>query len=350
MTLQQLRFLIAVAENGSINAAAQNLYTAQSNISSAIKSLEGELGISIFTRSSRGVMLTSDGTELLGYARQVVEQANMLEARYEHNEAPQERLAVSAQHYAFSVQAFINVVEACDAQKFEFTMRETTTAQIIDDVRAFRSEVGILYLDDFNRRVLEKAFADARVSFHPLFNARVHVFVSESHPLARKPSICLEDLVPYTRYSFEQGTSNSFYFSEEPFSHIPCAQYTRIGPWNPHQPAHHIKRIRTVHRRAFERNAVGHGEHPAQRRCAHACWLHRARRATARTNPHAIPLRAATHHRRCRPQRSRLDRGGRHERLRPQAIGYNLRLPRPLRVFDLNAHELKGYLAKACAM
>lgn len=229
MTLQQLRFLIAVAENGSINAAAQNLYTAQSNISSAIKSLEGELGISIFTRSSRGVMLTSDGTELLGYARQVVEQANMLEARYEHNEAPQERLAVSAQHYAFSVQAFINVVEACDAQKFEFTMRETTTAQIIDDVRAFRSEVGILYLDDFNRRVLEKAFADARVSFHPLFNARVHVFVSENHPLARKPSICLEDLVPYTRYSFEQGTSNSFYCSEEPFSHIPCARNIRVS-------------------------------------------------------------------------------------------------------------------------
>lgn len=229
MTLQQLRFLIAVAESGSINAAAQNLYTAQSNISSAIKSLEGELGISIFTRSSRGVMLTSDGTELLGYARQVVEQANMLEARYERNEAPQARLAVSAQHYAFSVQAFINVVEACDAQKFEFTMRETTTAQIIDDVRAFRSEVGILYLDDFNRRVLEKAFADARVSFHPLFNAHVHVFVSESHPLARKPSICLEDLVPYTRYSFEQGTSNSFYFSEEPFSHIPCARNIRVS-------------------------------------------------------------------------------------------------------------------------
>lgn len=229
MTLQQLRFLIAVAESGSINAAAQNLYTAQSNISSAVKSLEGELGISIFTRSSRGVMLTADGTELLGYARQVVEQANMLEARYERNEAPQARLAVSAQHYAFSVQAFINVVEACDDEKFEFTMRETTTAQIIDDVRAFRSEVGILYLDDFNRRVLEKAFADARVSFHPLFNARVHVFVSEHHPLAAKPSICLEDLAPYTRYSFEQGTSNSFYFSEEPYSYIPCARNIRVS-------------------------------------------------------------------------------------------------------------------------
>lgn len=229
MTLQQLRFLIAVAESGSINAAAQNLYTAQSNISSAVKSLERELGISIFTRSSRGVMLTADGTELLGYARQVVEQANMLEARYERNEAPQARLAVSAQHYAFSVQAFINVVEACNDEKFEFTMRETTTAQIIDDVRAFRSEVGILYLDDFNRRVLEKAFADARVSFHPLFNARVHVFVSEHHPLAARPSICLEDLAPYTRYSFEQGTSNSFYFSEEPYSYIPCARNIRVS-------------------------------------------------------------------------------------------------------------------------
>ncbi len=229
MTLQQLRFLIAVAESGSINAAAQRLYTAQSNVSSAIHTLEDELGIRIFTRSSRGVMLTNDGTELLGYARQVVEQANMLEARYENSEAPQARLAVSAQHYAFSVQAFINVVEACEDEKYEFTMRETTTAQIIDDVRAFRSEVGILYLDDFNRRVLEKAFADARVEFRPLFEAQAHVFLSESHPLAQRDSIALDELTPYTRYSFEQGTSNSFYFSEEPFSYIPCARSIRIS-------------------------------------------------------------------------------------------------------------------------
>ncbi len=229
MTLQQLRFLITVAESGSINAAAQRLYTAQSNVSSAIHALEDELGIHIFTRSSRGVMLTNDGTELLGYARQVVEQANMLEARYENGETPQARLAVSAQHYAFSVQAFINVVEACEDEKYEFTMRETTTAQIIDDVRAFRSEVGILYLDDFNRRVLEKAFADARVEFHPLFEAQAHVFLSEEHPLAQRDSIALDELTPYTRYSFEQGTSNSFYFSEEPFSYIPCARSIRIS-------------------------------------------------------------------------------------------------------------------------
>ena len=139
MTLQQLRFLIAVAESGSINAAAQRLYTAQSNITNAVKSLEQELHIEIFTRSSRGVALTNDGTELLGYARQVVEQADMLEARYEDGGTPQARLAISAQHYAFSVEAFVNVVERCRDSKFEFIMRETTTSQIIDDVRAART-------------------------------------------------------------------------------------------------------------------------------------------------------------------------------------------------------------------
>lgn len=229
MTLQQLRYLIAVAESGSINAAAQSLYTAQSNISSAIKALEAELGISIFTRSRRGVMLTNDGTELLGYARQVVEQANMLEVRYAQDKDSARRIAVSTQHYAFCVKAFINIVNRCSDESFEFIMRETTTAEIIDDVRAFRSEIGILYLDDFNKRILEKAFADAHVVFHPLLDAQVHVFVNASHPLANKELIELEDLEPYSRYSFEQGTSNSFYYAEEPFSYIPCKRNIRVS-------------------------------------------------------------------------------------------------------------------------
>ena len=229
MTLQQLRFLIAVAEAGSINAAAQNMYTAQSNISSAIKSLEGELGIRIFTRSTRGVMLTNDGTELLGYARQVVEQANILESRYTTSDAHSTRLDISAQHYAFSVQAFIDVVESVDDESFDFRMRETTTAQIIDDVRAFRSEIGILYLDDFNHRVLEKAFSDARVTFYPLFEAYVHVFMGSANPLSTRSEIKLEELEPYTRYSFEQGFSGSFYYAEEPLAEVPCARNIRVS-------------------------------------------------------------------------------------------------------------------------
>lgn len=229
MTLQQLRYLIAIAEYGSINAAAQNLYASQSNLSTAIKELEQELGISVFTRSNRGVTLTNDGTELLGYARQVVEQADMLEARYAGKGTSHLRLAVSTQHYAFSVQAFVNVVEACEGDDYEFILREATTAEIIDDVRAFRSEVGILYTDGFNRRVLQKAFEDANLSYHPLFEADVHVFVGEHHPLAHRALLAPSDLEPYPRYSFEQGTSNSFYYSEEPLSYLPHARNIRIS-------------------------------------------------------------------------------------------------------------------------
>ena len=213
-TLQQLRYLIAVAEYGSINAAARELFATQSNLSTAIKDLEQELGVTIFTRSNRGVALTNDGTELLGYARQVIEQADMLERRYAEHGSSHVRLAVSTQHYAFSVQAFVNVTETCTGDEYDLVLRESTTAEIIEDVRSFRSEIGVLYTDDFNRRVLERAFEEADVQFHPLFEASAHVFVGENHPLAKREIISPEELAAYPRYSFEQGTVNSFYYAE----------------------------------------------------------------------------------------------------------------------------------------
>ena len=229
MTLQQLRYLIAIAEHGSMNAAAYNLYASQSNLSTAIKDLERELGITIFKRSNRGVTLTSEGTELLGYARQVVEQADMLESRYTKGDGGRTRLAVSAQHYAFSVHAFVDVIAQCEADDYEFVMRETSTGQIIEDVGSFRSEVGILFVDEFNQRVLEKAFADANLVFHPLFDARIHVFVGEGHPLAGKKSIRPEELENWPCLTFEQGTENSFYFSEEPLSYLPHRKVIRAS-------------------------------------------------------------------------------------------------------------------------
>lgn len=229
MTLQQLRYLIAVAECGSINAAAHNLYTTQSNLSTAIKELEGELGIPIFNRSNRGVTLTNEGTELLGYARQVIEQADMLQAHYASGGNPDMRLSVSTQHYAFSVEAFINVAESIDASEYDLIMRETSTGQIIEDVAGFRSEVGILYVDSYNNRVLSKAFQDGRLKFHPLFDAPVHVFVGENNPLAKRQSIRPEELRDLPRYSFEQGDQNSFYYSEEPLSYLPHAKNIRIS-------------------------------------------------------------------------------------------------------------------------
>lgn len=229
MTLQQLRYLIAIAEFGSINAAAHNLYASQSNLSTAVKELERELGITIFTRSNRGVTLTNDGTELLGYARQVVEQADMLEERYAPSDAGCARLAISTQHYAFSLQAFMRTIDQHPGDEYDFVLRECATGEIIEDVRTFRSALGILFTDDFNRRVLTKAFADARVEWHPLFETRVHVFVGSGHPLAGRKLLTLEDLAPYPRYSFEQGVANSFYYAEEPFSYFPHKKDIRIS-------------------------------------------------------------------------------------------------------------------------
>jgi DNA-binding transcriptional LysR family regulator len=229
MTLQQLRYLIAIAEYGSMNAAAYNLYASQSNLSTAIRDLERELKITIFKRSNRGVTLTNEGTELLGYARQVIEQADMLESRYAKGDTGRTRLAVSAQHYAFSVKAFIDVIKECSTNDYEFVMRETSTGQIIEDVGSFRSEVGILFVDDFNRRVLEKAFEDASLVFHPLFDARIHVFVGQDHPLAEQDVIKPEELEPWPYLTFEQGSANSFYFSEEPFSYLPHHRMIRVS-------------------------------------------------------------------------------------------------------------------------
>ncbi len=225
MTLQQLRYLIAIAERESINSAARDLYISQSSLSVAVRDLEEELGVIIFTRTSRGITLTNDGIELLGYARQVVEQADLMLERYGSNSgATHGRLAISSQHYAFVVRAFIEFANARKEEGYEFTLRETRTAEVIDDVRTFRSDLGVLYLSTYNERVVGKRLEDEGLSFTSLFRAHPHVFVREGHPLASCASVRTDDLAPYPRFTFEQGPQSSLYYSEEPFSALPHAR------------------------------------------------------------------------------------------------------------------------------
>ena len=222
MTLQQLRYLIAIAEHGSISAAAHELFISQSSLSVAVKDVESEYGVQIFQRSNKGITLTNDGIEFLGYARQIIEQANLMDQRYATgNDELVKRLTITTQHYAFSVEAFIAFIETQDADEYIFTLRETRTSEIIEDVREFRSDIGILYLDHFNERVLRNVFDDANLQFTSLFKSKPHVFVGEHHPLATRKILRADDLSEYPRYSFEQGTSNSFFYSEEPLSSLP---------------------------------------------------------------------------------------------------------------------------------
>lgn len=216
MTLQQLRYVVEVAASGSITAAAAHLFIAQPSLSKAISELESEMGIIIFERTARGVVPTDDGTRFLSYARQVVEQADLLESQYKSSNPPRRVFAVSSQHYAFVVNAFVELVREYGAARYEFSLREGTTFGIIEDVRLQRSELGVLYRNNFNREVLTSAIRAAELRFEPLFTAREHVFVSRQNPLASRSSVSLQDLEPYPRLSYDQGSKNSFFFAEEP--------------------------------------------------------------------------------------------------------------------------------------
>lgn len=215
ITLQQLSYFVEVAAEGSITAAADLLYVSQPTMSTAIKDLEQRVGRTLFTRSVRGVTLTEDGAEFLGYARQVIEQAELLEQRYLGRPPSRRLLGVSAQHYSFVVDAFVRMVKAADAAEYAFSLRETRTWEIIEDVRTLRSEIGVLYRNEFNRKVIDKLLRDSGLVFTPLFLARPHIFIARSNPLASREYVTLADLEDMPRLTFDQGANNSFHFAEE---------------------------------------------------------------------------------------------------------------------------------------
>ncbi|MDD2619772.1 MAG: LysR family transcriptional regulator [Syntrophomonadaceae bacterium] len=229
MTLQQLRYIIKIVECGSISEAAKQLFMSQPSLSNAVKELENELGIEIFYRSTKGISLSIDGTEFLSYARQVIEQSELLEQRYLGKKPSKQLCSVSTQHYAFAVDAFVNLLKALAVDEYEFTLRETRTYEIIEDVKNLRSELGIIYFSNFNEKVLNKLLRENHLTFNPLFEADPHVFISSIHPLVRKKTVTLEDLDDYPFLAFEQGDYNSFYFSEEILSTVPHKKIIHVS-------------------------------------------------------------------------------------------------------------------------
>ncbi len=221
MTLQQLKFVIKIAECGSITSAAEKLFVSQPSLSAAVRELEKEYGVELFRRTARGITLTADGSEFLAYAREVIASEERLEARYKAAAPCRRQLGVSSQHYAFAVTAFANDINQLPSDEYDFTLRECRTYEIIEDVASCRSEVGVLYVNQFNRKVMEKLFRERRLEFHPVFTAEAHVFVGARHPLAGKEAVELDDLADYPFLAFEQGAYNSFYFSEEILSAVP---------------------------------------------------------------------------------------------------------------------------------
>jgi DNA-binding transcriptional LysR family regulator len=218
MTLQQLKYIATVAETGNITQAAKQLFISQPSLTKAIQDLEKEMNLIIFERTNKGISVSKDGEIFLGYARQVLEQAALLETTYKNQPDAKQQFCVSTQHYSFAVNAFVDLIKEYGGEKYDFSLRETQTYEIIEDVAKMKSEIGILFMNTFNETILHKIMKANDLKFTELFVAKPHIFISDKNPLAKKSVVTMEELKTYPYLSFEQGEHNSFYYSEEIFS------------------------------------------------------------------------------------------------------------------------------------
>ena len=220
MTLQQLRYVIAVAENGTVSGAAKSLFISQPSLTNAIRELEKELQINIFLRTNKGVVLSNEGSDFIGYARQIIEQADLLEDKYINYKRHKKKFSVSTQHYSFAVNGFVDVIKEFGYDNYDFTLRETQTYEILQDVSKLKCEVGILYLSSENEKVITKIMNENNLIFKEIVRAKPHIFISSKHPLANNNIISFKDLEKYPFLQFEQGEYNSFHFFEELYGNI----------------------------------------------------------------------------------------------------------------------------------
>ena len=228
MTLQQLKYVTTIANIGSISEAAKRLFVSQPSLTKAIKELEKEMGITIFDRTNKGITVSKEGERFLCYARQVLEQAALLEEQYKSQSGGKKQFSVSTQHYSFAVNAFVELLKGAGIDQYDVSLRETQTYEIIDDVAHMKSEIGLLFYNDFNRPVLEKLIHTNELTFTELFTAHPHIFIGKNHPLANKDVVSMDELEEYPYISFEQGDHNSFYFSEEIFSTVVRPKHIRV--------------------------------------------------------------------------------------------------------------------------
>lgn len=234
MTLNQLNYAIVVSNENSLNDAAKKLYISQPSLTSAIHALEKEIGFDIFTRSKSGITLTTQGAEFIGYAKSVVEQYEILDARYISKTGVKKSFSVSMQHYTFAVNAFVELLKQYGMDEYEFEIHETKTYEVIENVKNQKSELGILYINDFNRIILSKVLGENGLRFKPLFECGIYVYMSKKNPLAIEKlktgeMIQMEELDDYPCLGFAQGEHNSAYFAEEVLSNYQYKRFIRAN-------------------------------------------------------------------------------------------------------------------------
>ncbi|WP_313530006.1 LysR family transcriptional regulator [Anaerotignum sp.] len=216
MTLMQLEYIIEIYQCGSMNKAAQNLFVSQSAISTAIKELEDELGITIFVRSNRGISLTEEGQEFISKIHPLLQQAKEVELFYsDKNVQESSRLSISTQRYPFCAKAFVEFLKTQNDPHFRFGFKECPMGKVIEEVQTGKSDLGIIFLSDITEVFLSKLFHSKNLVFHEMKRLRPHVFMNKNHPLAQKKEIPLGELRKYPFVIFSKKDESSLNFSEE---------------------------------------------------------------------------------------------------------------------------------------
>ena len=223
MTLKQMRYLLAIAQCQSITSAAQMFYISQASLSEALREVEREYGFKVFKRSNRVVSPTPEGLELISMVRRVVQQDDLIADRFSKGSARGtiQHLTVSSQRYSFVVEAIARLMAADPDNAFSFTLRETDTEAIFSDVRSMESDIGILCVTSQNETVVKREIDRAGLGFKTLVETVPSAVVSETHPLAVRKTVHVDDLAPFPRILFEQRNGASAYYYEDPLPEAP---------------------------------------------------------------------------------------------------------------------------------
>lgn len=215
MTILQLKYVVAVSTSSSMREASGKLFVSQPALSQTIRDLEEELGIRIFERTNKGISLTEEGNEFLGFAKQAVSQYEIVENKYLSSNSGKDYYSISMQHYVFAVHAFVEAIQKADARSFSYLIKETRTDEVLKNVRDYKSEIGILAYSDGNKNIINKLMREYELEFHPLMVCDTYAYLSDKHPLADRKELSVEDLKAYPCVTFDQTNETEFYLSEE---------------------------------------------------------------------------------------------------------------------------------------
>ena len=213
MNIQQLRYVVAIANSGTFREAAEKMYVSQPSLSISVRDLEKELGFKIFRRTSSGTFLTRRGMEFYEKAQELVKGFDVFQNQYANPEEEKKEFSISSQHYDF-LPPLITQFSVLYPENKDFRIFESTTVQILDEVAQGHSELGIIYLNKQNTTGIMQRVDKLGLEVVDLIPFQTHIYLRKGHPLAKKEFLVMEDLAHLPTVRFTQEKDEYLYYSE----------------------------------------------------------------------------------------------------------------------------------------